>query len=284
MQYAYKPEELERLKKTEMEVLAAFIEICEKHDLPYFLNGGTAIGAVRHQGFIPWDDDMDVGMLRDDYEKFLQVAPKEMEGKFELMNAEINKDCPGYTMRMCKVGTKHITDEHSKYPTTFGIRIDIFPYDNVPEDPKLRKKQLRDINLYHRLYILRTIRNPEVPLKGIAGKIMSAGCFVVHYLLKAFVSVDYINRKYRETSLRYHNKTSLVTSLCDLKPEDWMVKVDDIFPLQDAVFEGMKVKIMACNHEMLTRGFGDYMQLPPESQRYNHGAKVLDFGDSQGEG
>lgn len=139
MQYAYKPEELERLKKTEMEVLAAFIEICEKHDLPYFLNGGTAIGAVRHQGFIPWDDDMDVGMLRDDYEKFLQVAPKEMEGKFELMNAEINKDCPGYTMRMCKVGTKHITDEHSKYPTTFGIRIDIFPYDNVPEDPKLRK-------------------------------------------------------------------------------------------------------------------------------------------------
>ena len=56
-----------------------------------------------------------------------------------------------------------------------------------------------------------------------------------------------------------------------------MVKVDDIFPLQDAVFEGMKVKIMACNHEMLTRGFGDYMQLPPESQRYNHGAKVLDF-------
>ena len=147
MQYAYKPEELERLKKTEMEVLAAFIEICEKHDLPYFVNGGTAIGAVRHQGFIPWDDDMDVGMLRDDYEKFLQVAPGEIEGKYELMNAEINKDCLGYTMRMCKVGTKHITDEHSKYPTTFGIRIDIFPYDNVPEDPKLRKKQLRDINL-----------------------------------------------------------------------------------------------------------------------------------------
>lgn len=153
MQYAYKPEELERLKKTEMEVLAAFIEICEKHDLPYFVNGGTAIGAVRHQGFIPWDDDMDVGMLRDDYEKFLQVAPGEIEGKYELMNAEINKDCLGYTMRMCKVGTKHITDEHSKYPTTFGIRIDIFPYDNVPEDPKLRKKQLRDINLYTRMYV-----------------------------------------------------------------------------------------------------------------------------------
>ena len=78
MQYAYKPEELERLKKTELEVFAAFVEICEKYDLPYFLNGGTAIGAVRHQGFIPWDDDMDVAMLRDDYEKFLQVAPGEI--------------------------------------------------------------------------------------------------------------------------------------------------------------------------------------------------------------
>ena len=279
MQYAYKPEELERLKKTEMEVLAAFIEICEKHDLPYFVNGGTAIGAVRHQGFIPWDDDMDVGMLRDDYEKFLQVAPGEIEGKYELMNAEINKDCLGYTMRMCKVGTKHITDEHSKYPTTFGIRIDIFPYDNVPEDPKLRKKQLRDINLYTRMYILRIIPNPTVPFKGVMGKIMSAGCFVVHYLPKAFVSVDYINRKYRETSLRYHNQTSLVASLCDVEPEISIVKKDEIFPLQELKFEGMTVKAMACNHEMLTRMYGDYMEMPPEEQRYNHGAKVLDFGD-----
>lgn len=279
MQYAYKPEELERLKKTEMEVLAAFIEICEKHDLPYFVNGGTAIGAVRHQGFIPWDDDMDVGMLRDDYEKFLQVAPGEIEGKYELMNAEINKDCLGYTMRMCKVGTKHITDEHSKYPTTFGIRIDIFPYDNVPGDPKLRKKQLRDINLYTRMYILRIIPNPTVPFKGVMGKIMSAGCFVVHYLLKAFVSVDYINRKYRETSLRYHNQTSLVASLCDVEPEISIVKKDEIFPLQELKFEGMTVKAMACNHEMLTRMYGDYMEMPPEEQRYNHGAKVLDFGD-----
>ena len=279
MQYAYKPEELERLKKTEMEVLAAFIEICEKHDLPYFVNGGTAIGAVRPQGFIPWDDDMDVGMLRDDYEKFLQVAPGEIEGKYELMNAEINKDCLGYTMRMCKVGTKHITDEHSKYPTTFGIRIDIFPYDNVPEDPKLRKKQLRDINLYTRMYILRIIPNPTVPFKGVMGKIMSAGCFVVHYLLKAFVSVDYINRKYRETSLRYHNQTSLVASLCDVEPEISIVKKDEIFPLQELKFEGMTVKAMACNHEMLTRMYGDYMEMPPEEQRYNHGAKVLDFGD-----
>ena len=279
MQYAYKPEELERLKKTEMEVLAAFIEICEKHDLPYFVNGGTAIGAVRHQGFIPWDDDMDVGMLRDDYEKFLQVAPGEIEGKYELMKAEINNDCLGYTMRMCKVGTKHITDEHSKYPTTFGIRIDIFPYDNVPEDPKLRKKQLRDINLYTRMYILRIIPNPTVPFKGVMGKIMSAGCFVVHYLLKAFVSVDYINRKYRETSLRYHNQTSLVASLCDVEPEISIVKKDEIFPLQELKFEGMTVKAMACNHEMLTRMYGDYMEMPPEEQRYNHGAKVLDFGD-----
>lgn len=182
-------------------------------------------------------------------------------------------------MRMCKVGTKHITDEHSKYPTTFGIRIDIFPYDNVPEDPKLRKKQLRDINLYTRMYILRIIPNPTVPFKGVMGKIMSAGCFVVHYLLKAFVSVDYINRKYRETSLRYHNQTSLVASLCDVEPEISIVKKDEIFPLQELKFEGMTVKAMACNHEMLTRMYGDYMEMPPEEQRYNHGAKVLDFGD-----
>ena len=149
----------------------------------------------------------------------------------------------------------------------------------MPEDPKLRKKQLRDINLYTRMYILRIIPNPTVPFKGVMGKIMSAGCFVVHYLLKAFVSVDYINRKYRETSLRYHNQTSLVASLCDVEPEISIVKKEEIFPLQELKFEGMTVKAMACNHEMLTRMYGDYMEMPPEEQRYNHGAKVLDFGD-----
>ncbi len=279
MQHAYKPEELERLKQTELEIFQEFARICEKYQLPYFLNGGTAIGAVRHQGFIPWDDDMDVGMLRDDYETFLQMAPEEIKGRYELKGWGINSMCPGHVVRMCKVGTKHITDEHAKYPVTYGIRLDILPYDNVPEDAALRKKQLSDINRYNRMYILRCVRNPEVPAKGLVGAIMKAGCFVVHYLLKAFVPVRYIDRKYKEAALRYHNQTELVTSLGDPGPERWMVRMDEIFPLQDAVFEGVRVKLMHNNHEMLTRGFGDYMQLPPENERYNHGAAVLDFGD-----
>ena len=81
----YEPEILAKLHKTQIEILEEFERICEKHNLEYFAIYGTAIGAVRHQGFIPWDDDIDVGMLREDYEKFLEIAKKELGEKYQIM-------------------------------------------------------------------------------------------------------------------------------------------------------------------------------------------------------
>ena len=80
---AYDPEVLKRVQETELEILRDFIDLCDRHEIDYFGVGGTAIGAVRHQGFIPWDDDIDIGFLRKDYDRFLALAKEELSDKYE---------------------------------------------------------------------------------------------------------------------------------------------------------------------------------------------------------
>lgn len=105
MYQAYDPEVLKRVQETELEILKDFIDLCDRHDIDYFGVGGTAIGAVRHQGFIPWDDDIDIGFLRKDYDRFLALAKEELSDKYEVLNAIEDQNYPLPTTRLVKKGT-----------------------------------------------------------------------------------------------------------------------------------------------------------------------------------
>ena len=88
----YDKETLDKLHQVEMEILDDFVKVCEKHKLRYFLTGGTMLGAVRHSGFIPWDDDVDIGMPREDYDKFIEIGEKALGDKYQLECFEHNKN------------------------------------------------------------------------------------------------------------------------------------------------------------------------------------------------
>ena len=108
MQYQeYEPKTLKRIQKVQLEILEAFINVCEKYDLSYFMLGGTGIGVVRHQGFIPWDDDIDVAMPRTDYDKFLSVVDKEIGEKYKIMTPLIDKNYACNVTHLQKKGTKY---------------------------------------------------------------------------------------------------------------------------------------------------------------------------------
>ncbi|MGI5897463.1 MAG: LicD family protein [Oscillospiraceae bacterium] len=278
--YKQYPEDvLRNLQLVETDLLKEFVRICDKHDLDYFLTGGTAIGAIRHKGFIPWDDDIDVGLLRDDYEKFLEVAPSEIKEPYEVVNARTNPHFPACNSNLSKKDSLHIPEEFKNCKYQYAIGIGIFPYDNVPEDAALRKKQIRKAWFWSKLRFLRATPSPHLPIKGIGAAVAKAACAVIHYaMVVCRISNRWLYRQYEKAAMKYHNQTNLYTDMSDTKPEIWRVTKEDIFPVQYAEFEQIKVKIMNHNHEMLTNGFGDYMQLPPVEDRKNHYPSTLEFG------
>lgn len=274
----YRPEDLQRVKEIELEILKEFIRICEKHDLRYFAYGGTAIGAVRHKGFIPWDDDIDVGMVRDEYEKFMKIAGEELGEQYALIAACIQKNCGSVFAKIEKKGTLHVTEQENRWKWKHGIRIDVFPMDFIPEDKKEAARMIRRVRFWRSMYIMKNIRNPLIEGKSLKLSAVRTACFLMHYVLK-LVPMDFIVNKMMDSYRAWEGKSRLVDCLDDNHPEKWVCSLDDIYPLQKGEFEGIEINLMHRNHEMLVKGYGDYMQLPPEEERENHYQGFLDFGD-----
>ena len=125
--------ELKKLQSIETEMFRVFIEVCEKLNLRYYVLGGTLLGAVRHGGFIPWDDDIDLGMPRDDYEVFLREAPSLLPSHLFLQNYRTD---PEYCLNITKIrntGTTFIEYESRQQDICHGVFIDIFPLDHYPD-------------------------------------------------------------------------------------------------------------------------------------------------------
>ena len=120
-------------------ILKDFIQICEENNIQYFLDGGTLLGAIRHEGYIPWDDDIDVMMLREEYDKFINFMEKNPSEKYDLLSLETKKDYIRAFSKLSLKGThvEEYTDINTDYK--IGISIDIFVLDYVP-DKYLKKK------------------------------------------------------------------------------------------------------------------------------------------------
>lgn len=136
----YDPETLGRLHRFTVNMLQDFIKVCEKYEIPYFSVYGTALGAIRHKGFIPWDDDLDVAMMREDYERFLSVMPQELGDKYAILNTGVNKEYTCSVIHFGRKGTIFVPEHTRHMKCEQNICFDIFVYDDVPDDPKKTKK------------------------------------------------------------------------------------------------------------------------------------------------
>lgn len=278
----YEDKVLLKLQKAQLEILTDFIEVCEKHNLVYFMAFGSAIGAVRHNGFIPWDDDIDVGMLRDDYEKFLDIAKNELSLKYNILTPKTNENYACTVTHFEKKNTKFISEFAKDLKCNIGINIDIFVFDNIADDIKKRKKQVREAWFWGRLLFLRGTAYPEIPIKGIVGLASKLTCMLIHYVLVLFrVKASGIYNKLLKVSVKYNNLETLeVTCFEDPLPLNNRIIKELIFPLKEEKFENLTVKIPFENDKLLTRMYGDYMKIPPLEKRINHCPYILDFGDN----
>lgn len=275
----YQENDLEKVKRVARDVLREFIRICDKYHLDYFVHWGTALGTVRHGGFIPWDDDIDVGMLREDYERFLEVAPKEIGERYVLSSAFIQENCFGLYTMMSAAGTLHVTEQESLWGYQHGIRIDIFPFDAVSQDEGKRKRQILAVRFFNMLYTVKNLPRPHLPGDSFKMRIVRGLCRVGHVLLKP-VPAKVILGGARRWALKYRGQKGLYTLLYDLEAERWKLTWDDIYPLGEGTFEGLKVKMLHHTHEALQTAYGDYMQLPPKEERVNHYSGRLKFNEN----
>ena len=281
----YDSETLKKLQKIETEILRDFDELCTKHGITYFGCGGTAIGVVRHGGFIPWDDDIDIAMTRKDYEKFLKVAElPEYAEKYKLVNAETVPSYPLMTSRWCRKGTKFKEESLKHVPDELGIFLDIFCFDNIPDNQLMMWIHAWRCWFWGKLLILYWMDTPVLYDSGLVKTLELTGCKIAHKLLRLIPLKPsfYYSRAKKVSKEFYGKKTKRVNYMHDPKPCMSIMNKSDIFPVKKMKFDDLMVSEPKNIEAYLLQRYGEgYMTCPPEDKRHNHPPYELDLGEEQ---
>lgn len=274
----YDPETLKRVQNAEKDILLTFIRICEKYKLQYFVAFGTLLGTIRHHGFIPWDDDVDVAMPRQDYEKFLQAAQEECGDIYFLQTYETDPQYHLFFAKLRRRDSLFVENTLQNADSVSGIYIDIFPYDNISDDEQLMHKQLKKGENFGVLLSVKRVREPQIGNYGrIKTYIYRAGWAILHWILNIWTSDQDLWGKAMDEFTKYDSKHTDRLTTFSMDSAKWMVKADEIAEYIQLPFEDITVNVPKGYDAILTRSYGDYMQLPPENERVNHMPVRLKF-------
>lgn len=263
---------LNHIKDVELLILKDFIEICDRNNLEYYLFFGTEIGAVRHEGFIPWDDDIDVVMFRDDYEKFLKVMEEENSKKYTVFDPRYDEEY-FFQFGRLSLNDTYWSEFWDKYVSfKMGIHIDVFILDKVPNNKFKRFLYMRRCLMFCKLCVISAIKfedgskSSNMVLNSLHS-IMNAIGFSPKYFQKKALKLF---RKYENDDCEYYADLTM--------NEQPYFKMEDFNPSKMAKFEDIYAKIPNNQEATLGAIFGDYMQLPPEEDRVCHVLNEIDFG------
>lgn len=259
-----------RLHQVDMQIVKEVVRICDAHGFRYFMLGGTMLGAIRHKGFIPWDDDIDLGMPRDDYEAFLQVAPNELAEHLKVVNYRNDPNYMYYITRIQDTDTKVVEERIGNDNKYTHASIDIFPIDGTPNNPLLRKLYFFRV-LYHRA-LMSLCYKDSIDRKRKRSKKEQLLLWVMEHIpveklttpYKQKCKIDKLLRKQKVAGSKYIGNIMGAYRTREIVPAEFYGE-GAYYPFEDIQLRGM-----AMADEYLTHTYGDYMQLPPEDQRKTH--------------
>lgn len=257
---------MDEYQKVGVELLKVFIDICDKLDLKYYMACGSVLGAVKYHGFIPWDDDVDVCLLRPDYEVFVNEAPKYLPQHLFLQNYKTDPDYPSITSKIRDSRTTWIEDGVAHLDINHGIYIDIFPIDGYPntiteqkvfERKKMHFERIRAISYKSKINPMAVRTNLTLAANKFFGMYSSSQKNISQYeqFIESYKTAEsqiWCNHGNWQGKLEYADKSQYGEGT-------W------------AVFEGLKVRIPEDYDAYLTQKYGNWRaDLPPEKQNSGH--------------
>ena len=248
--------DLRKLQLTELDILLEIDRICKKHDIRYFLDAGTLLGAVRHKGFIPWDDDIDILMPLSEYKRFCRAAKKEMREPYFLQNFNTDRTHRWFS-KVRKSGTTFIEKGYERQNMHQGVWVDVFPLIGVPEDEKKRSELIRRARGTQKILKKRMETLPWREL-SVYSKLLH--CIPLG-LVRLWVTLVYavVFREYSEypcCDALWGSKTFVPRFR-----REWFAETCEV------EFEGHMLPAMKAWDAYLTKVYGDYMTPPPPEKR-----------------
>lgn len=254
-------EQLNKLQNLELDALLELDRICKKHNITYSLGCGTMIGAVRHKGFIPWDDDIDVFMMRNEYKRFKKICKNELDKRFFYQSNDTDSEYYHLFDKIRVNGTLFKEALISEHCIHHGVYIDIFPFDYVPENVIKRKIQ------FLRLQFLRTglmVKYLDIKHRYGVKKVLAK---ILRVLYKPF-KLSYLYAKFNTIAQKYDNEKHLeIYTFCSSFTSKHLCKACDMEETIRVDFEGYKLPIPKGYDNVLHIQYGDYMKLPPKDKR-----------------
>ncbi len=247
-------------KQVIFEILSQFAIYCDKHHLKYYLYYGTLLGAVRHHGFIPWDDDIDVVMMRNDYQKLRSLLATEPINKhYQLLTFEDHNTANPYAkivdLNTCVKNKNSLADKH--------LWIDIFPLDYLPEDKLLSEKAIKKTA---HLLLLQNAANAKI----FSGSSILRAIIKLPFALYAhFKGADYFAQKMIVNAQKYPASTKLANLVAGDQHES-AISLTDLINYVDLEFNGQLFHTVNNYKKYLAHQYGDYLKLPPLNKRSGH--------------
>ncbi|MBK2403373.1 LicD family protein [Erysipelothrix rhusiopathiae] len=271
---------MNKLQQEELNILIEFDRICKKHNIIYSLSSGTLLGAIRHQGFIPWDDDIDVNMSRSEFNRFEQVVAEELNQDFFYQSFKTEKD-HYHAFSKIRSNKVELVEKSTDYLNiNHGVWIDIFPYDNIPDDLELRNEQKKKVSFYNKLislFVYTFVTDEDLGKKRLIKSTfyhLNRIFYRVNFLLPTLYKKRQVwIEKYNNDKTEYANM--LVFNFNDAIYQATFIRNAILDSVTAGVFENHQFLIPTEYDEILTLNYGDYMQLPPESERVSNHEVVL---------
>lgn len=264
-------DELKRLQRFQLEKFKKFRDVCDENGIKFFIIGGTLLGAVRHKGYIPWDDDIDIAMPREDYNALIKLARKKnLFDDMKVENYKLNGKMRCYFSRLI-VNEDVRKKEGFKANSELGLVIvDILPLDGTPDNKYMRKLYYFRALFYRTLSALSNldVKNIDKNRKGLEKKILVIGQKLKLYkLINRTKCYNKLDKLYSKNSWKKSKMSGTITGAYktrEIVPTEYFGR-GRMYPFEDTEFLGPELY-----DKYLTHMYGDYMKLPPESERKSH--------------